>query len=282
MKKAGIVFTVLVLCLQWSLYAAEGNGEEVGMPNPVVEYASLEEINSLIGVALMRPAVMGVTNEAFSVIGGIVARYDCEVNGMEWSFSGAYITDEDISGICDERNEFEPGQDHTLYTDAFYLERFFDGDRQYTITVMTPVSAEGEILLTQEAFSNICTEFEAIQKRHTDDPLVGDYLETVNGSVSACVERHGDVYSISVSRSDPGETRCWVMYNAVREDGRLTYLGEEISHSAYDAEGNELSCDMTAADNIGWFEIGDGGLIWSGAAQEECRAWVFEKLAQEE
>ena len=50
----------------------------------------------------------------------------------------------------------------------------------------------------------------------------------------------------------------------------------------YDAEGNETSADVTASNNLGWFEIRDGLLYWTGAAQEECRSCVFEKLVYED
>lgn len=280
MKKLLIVLVALVMSLQLSACIAE---EAAGIPNPVVEYDSLEEINTIVGVGLMHPAVMGVTNERFSVISDSIAQYDCEINGLEWTFRGACITDEDISGMYYELNEFTPGQDFTLYTNEFYLERFFDGDRQYTIVVMGPISADGEVLLDEETFVNICMEFEAVQKQHMDDPLVGDYEDTVSQRATAIVERHGDVYDISVSWSDSvAELNCWTMYDAIMEGNKLTYQGEEIGYYVYDEEGNETTADITATNNLGWFEIKDGMLYWTGAAQEDCRTCVFRKIAYEE
>ncbi len=58
--------------------------------------------------------------------------------------------------------------------------------------------------------------------------------------------------------------------------------GEEISHSTYDAEGNETSSNITMSNKLGWFEIKDDMLYWTGAAQEECRMCVFEKIVYEE
>ncbi len=287
MMKRSIILLALVMGLLFTVCFAEGNeekaGEAAGMPNPIIEYDSIEEINTIIGVNLMHPAVMGVTDESFSVINNAIAQYVCEINGMEWTFRGACITDEDISGMYSEHNEFTPNRDFGLYTNEFYLERFFDDDRQYTIVIKDPVSPDGEVFMNEETFMNICMEFASIQKQHTDDPLVGDYQDTVSQRASACVERHGDVYNISVNWSDSAlELNCWTMYDAVREDGKLSYRGEEISHSTYDAEGNETSSDMTMSNNLGWFEIKDGMLYWTGAAQEECRACVFEKIVYEE
>lgn len=284
MKKLLIVFAALVMSLLMTVcFAEEAPDGPVGMPNPIVEYDSLEEINSLIGVSLMRPAVMGVTDERFSVIGGTIAQYDCGINGLEWTFRAAYITDEDISGIYHEYNEFTPDQDSGVYANEFYLERFFDGDRQYTIVVMNPISGDGDVYLDQETFSNICMEFESIQKQHMDDPLVGDYMDTVSQRAEACVERLGDVYNISVTWADSeSEITCWTVYGAVREENRLSYQGEEIGHYTYDEEGSEITAVTTAANNLGWFEINDGLLYWTGAAQEECRTCVFKKIVYEE
>ena len=280
MKKFLIILVALVMSFQMIACFAE---EAVGIPNPVVEYDSLEEINTIVGVNLMHPAVMGVTNERFSVISNSIAQYECEINGLEWVFRGAYITEEDISGLYYEDNTFTPGDDFTLYTNECYLERFFDGERQYTIAVMNPISADGEVFLDEETFMGICMELESIQKQHTDDPLVGDYDDTVSQRAMATVERYGDVYNISVTWSDSeSELSCWTMYNAVLEEGRLTYLGEEIGHYTYDEEGNETSAEITATNNLGWLEIKDGMLYWTGAAQEECRTCVFEKIVYTE
>lgn len=284
MKKVLFVLLALAMSLQFAACVAEEKADQpIGMPNPVVEYDSIEEINALTGVSLMRPSVMGVTNERFSVINNTIAQYVCEINGMEWTFRGAYLTDEDISGMYNEHNEFSPNQDFGLYTNEFYLERFFDGDRQYTIVAENPVSEDGEEYLGEDAFMDICMELESIQKQHIDDALVGDYQDMISQRATAYVERHGDVYNISVNWSDSdSELTCWTMYDAVMENDRLSYRGEEIGRYTYDEEGEAISNDVTMSNNLGFFEVKDGMLYWTGAAREECRACVFEKIVYEE
>lgn len=252
---------------------------QTGMPNPVVEYSSLEEINEVAGVNLMKPPVMGVSNERFSVIDGRIAQYICDVNGLEWTFRGACITDEDISGIYDERNVFTSNEDSGLYANEFYLDRFFDGDRQYTIVVKDPISEDGDILIDEETYSNCCMEMKSILKQHMDDPLVGDYQNAADERMMLYVERLGDEYSASVNLSvSDSEFKCWTMQDVAVDGDKLTYRGEEIGHYIYDADGNETSSDVTMSNNLGYFEIKDGRLYWTGAAQEECRAIVFEKM----
>lgn len=270
---------------QYKIVLTEKSAADVqtGMPNPVVEYSSLEEINEVAGVNLMKPPVMGVSDERFSVIGGRIAQYICDINGMEWTFRGACITDEDISGIYDERNVFTPNEDYGLYANEFYLDRFFDGDRQYTIVVANPISEDGEILIDEETYSNCCMEMKSILKQHMDDPLVGDYQNTTDDRMVLYVERQGDKYVMSVNLNvSDREFKCWTMLDAVMEDDKLTYKGEEIGEYIYDEDGNETSSNVTAANNIGYFEIKDDKLYWTGAAQEECRSSIFEKIVYSE
>lgn len=281
MKKIWMVLMTVVLCAAFAVgvvCAEESPEGSAGMPNPIVEYASLEEINEKTGVSLMKPPTAEVSEESFSVISDTIAQYVCKIDGREWIFRGAYITDEDISGMYDEHNEFSPYMDFTLYTNEFYLERFFDDERQYTIAVMNPVSPEGEVLLDEERFSEVCMSLEAYQKQHIDDPLVGDWQDTVSQRATAYVQRIGDIYFVSVNWADSAYAfTCWTMVNAVREGDRLTYQGEEIGHYTYDEDGNDESAEVTMANNVGYFEIRDGLLYWTGAAQETCRACVFEK-----
>lgn len=288
-KKGKLLTAVLALALCFSLSVCGANAEKVkteesaGMPNPVVEYGTLEEINEKIGVNLLAPSDTGVSNESFSVISNSVAQYVCDFKGKEWTFRAACITDEDISGMYSEYNEFVSGQDSGLYTNEFYLFRFFDGGKQYTIVVTDPVSPDGEIIINEGEFMDVCMELECIQKLHLDDPLVGDYQDTVSQRASAYVERFGEVYNISVNWSSSADTfNCWTMYDAVRDGDKLTYCGEEIGQYTYDEEGNETSADVTVSNNLGFFEIKDGMLYWTGAAQNECRLCVFEKIIYEE
>ena len=187
--------------------------------------------------------------------------------------------DEDISGMHDERNVFTPNEDYGLYANEFFLDRFFDGDRQYTIVVKDPISADGEILLDEETFSNCCMEMKSIMKQHMDDSLVGDYQNITDERMTLYVEKQGDKYIMSVNlNASDREFKCWTMVDAVKDSDRLTYKGEEIGEYTYDEDWNETSSNVTAANNVGYFEIKGDKLYWTGAAQEECRGYVFEKI----
>lgn len=271
MKKILTVLFTIIMCL--SLCACSKKEEEnANVPNPIVECTSLEEINEKVGVNLIKPPTMGVENERFSIINETIAQYDYELNGKNWTIRGANIYDEDISGIYSIDNEFVEGQGATLYTNTYYLERFFDGETQYTILLSNPED------VLQETFVDCCNELERIMKYHLNDPLVGDYTDSVSQRATASVERKGDEYIVLVNWSNSvNETTSWLMY-ATLQDNKLSYAGENISAYVYDTEGNEISATPTASNNIGYFEIKDGKLYWSGAAQEICRTCIFEKI----
>lgn len=250
----------------------ETQGPVIGMPNPMVEYDSLDKINEIAGVNIVSPGVMGKENEKFFVITGELAQYNFDLNGYSFTIRGSKNTDEDISGIYDENNVFVPGQDGTVYLNDYYIERFFDGNRQYTIVCDNP---EG---LSEEVFSDLCFELESIMKWHKDDPLVGDYYDTVSQRATLSVERIGDEYTLVVNwASSASENTCWTMH-ATKTDDKLNYAGESIVHYLYDEQGNEQSVDETASNNLGYFTIQENGeLHWTSASEENLETCQFQK-----
>lgn len=245
----------------------------MGMANPMVEYDSLEEINEKVGVQIVTPGIMGKDNEKFFVISDNLAQYNFDLNGYSFTIRGSKKTDVDISGIHDKNNVFEPGQDTTIYLNDCYIDRFYDGDIQYTIVCDNP---EG---LDETVFSDLCFELESIMKWHNDDPLVGDYQDSVSQRASLTVERHGEEYVLVVNwASSASENTCWTMY-ATKDGNKLNYAGENIAHTVYDADGNTVSNDETASDNIGYFTIMDNGeLHWSEASEDNLEECKFVKI----
>ena len=109
MKMKRIAFILIAIALAVALCActvtpAAPTSEPdpaVGMPNPITEYGSLEEINDIVGMKLAHPPVMGVTDERFSIIDAgetKIAEYVFKVAGVEYDFRGSPSFDGDISG----------------------------------------------------------------------------------------------------------------------------------------------------------------------------------------
>ena len=278
MKKILNVLLILLLCISVAACNSNNAPEEetsgnASMANPMVSYDSLDDINKITGVQIVSPAIMGKTNEKFFVIADKIAQYDFELNGSKFTVRGALEIKEDISGIHDESNVFNSGDDFTCYTNDFYLERFFDVDKQYTIVLTDP----GDV--TDEQFSNICSEFESIMKWHRDDPAVGDYQDSISERATATVERFGDTYNIVVDWStSANELTCWYMYDAVLNDGKLEYKEEQMYHNVYDENGETISSDEKVNTTPGYFTIEDNKLYWTKASEEYLQECVFEKI----
>ena len=81
---------------------AEEPAEEhwAGMPNPMTQHSSLEEINNAVGAALCAPEGFKIENESFWTIDCgdyTIAQYDFSMDGMGVCFRCAPVM-EDISG----------------------------------------------------------------------------------------------------------------------------------------------------------------------------------------
>ena len=147
-KLLTIMFALLMAITLCACSNTNKQGDEpIGMPNPMVEYNSLEEINEKVGVHLVHPGVMGVSDEKFFVISDKIAEYDFSVAGGKYCFRAASDVSEDISGV-----HFSEG---TMFADAdtkttFYSDDTYNGFRclldnghQYTL-ITTDGSVENE------------------------------------------------------------------------------------------------------------------------------------------
>lgn len=274
MKKSLIIVSVIISL--FVLCACSNNKENAddenyisGVANPIVEKDSLDAINSEIGTNIVAPAVMGKTDERYSVISNEIAQYNFSLNGYDWTIRGAKKIDEDISGIWDDHNEFVSGSESTVYMNDWYLYRFFDGDYQYTVVVDNPENFD------ETTFSNIKDEIKNCIIGV--DPFEGEYTDNVSQRATAIVKKDGDIYHVTVSwSSSASKTTVWSM-ECKKEDNKLTYAGENFATYEYNDEGEETICGDGASNNIGWFDINEGKLAWTGANEEYCRACVFEK-----
>ena len=105
--------------------------------NPIAEYGSLEEINEIVGTNLVGPGVMGKTDQQYFVVNGgeySIAEYRFTLNGTEFAFRAAPVT-EDISGIYGDNGPvFEGQEDEAIVSTAdCRAARWYEGDVQYVL-----------------------------------------------------------------------------------------------------------------------------------------------------
>lgn len=153
----------------WTEPAAEGQEERqpektagmVGMPNPITEYGSLDEINKRVGCTLSHLGVMGITDTLYAIVDCRefqIARYEFEFLGSRWSFEAA-PTKRDISGIYVKEGLIselaEPGT--VIQKENYRYTRWFDGEMQYSLCVFDSDA------VTENAFEEAMKEFQDYQ-----------------------------------------------------------------------------------------------------------------------
>lgn len=283
MRKILCVLMIMVLCLS---ACAEGM---TGMPSPLTEYESLNEINELIGCNLMHPAVMGVINESFWIIdcGDYrIAQYVFELNGLSYTFRCA-PTKEDISGVYTVNGSAFPGEptgDIELYNDStVHAARWFDLNGQYSLTV-----ADYEGWMSNDTFSLIAMELRDMTSiTMTSDEyeayyasVAGSYLDSFSGRANLTARaKQDECVNIEVKWSDSASTYLrWTMSARLYEDGLLSYYDCKKEVVTVDESGVETA-ETEYENGSGWFAFdGESKLYWTGADEDYATECVFEKV----
>ena len=278
MKRIIILFIALALLTALA---------ETGMPNPITEYSSLDEINSAAGTDLVHPAVMGVSEESFSVITtneGVIAQYKFTVAGFGYTFRASKLTD-DISGVyvsgqgvfaSEAQSECE-----FFYGDGFMLSRWKGGINQYTLYVEDP-----DGIMDRETFRLISWEMQDLtgyagltsKAGNEISALTGEYQDSFSQRAWAEVSTENGECVIRIHWADSAsEYYLWTM-TLSQEGDRLTYNdGVCCSITTLD-DGTERL--ITVYDGAaGYFTLSGTKLKWNGAENDYCRDCVFEKTA---
>ncbi len=116
------------------------------------------------------------------------------------------------------------------------------------------------------------------------DALVGEYLDAVSQRAmldASRDEKADDGLVIVVSwANSASETVRWTIHAVLSEKGeRLSYTDGICKTLTYDSDGNETS-EITDDRLDGYFDVSEGRLLWTGAADEQCRLCEFELLPE--
>ena len=268
-----LLATMAVSCSTDKKQEEEKSEEVVGMPNPIKEYDSLDKINEITGVHIVIPSSIPVTDVKYTTINDEAAQVIFTLDDHKWTLRGSKNVNEDLSGIHDENNVFEPGQDGAVYLNDYLIDRLFVEGIQYSIVVSEAAGYD------TMAFSDYTFEMErALEKASDSDGIAGDYQDATSQRATMEITKYEGVYDITVRwPSSATEETQWYMSGKLEKD-KITYAGEDISTWVFDENGSEECTSSTASNNLGYFEIKDGKLYWTGAAQDECKACVFEKM----
>lgn len=277
MKK--IICLVLALLMMISLASCakkeevQKEEENIGIANPIKEYDSLDKINEITKCHIVIPASFGVSDAVYSTINDEAAQVTFTYMNHKWTIRGSHDTNNNLSGIQDINENFTPGEDFGVYLNDYYVDIMFTEGQQYSIVMETPEIND------EEMFSDTTFEIRKVIKNACDpNGIAGSYMDSTSQRATMEISKYDDQYEITVDwANDASSYKEWVMA-ATLEDGLLKYEGEDIYNWVTDANGDMEMTDYTTSNNVGKFEVKDGKLYWTGAAEESCRTCVFEKV----
>lgn len=263
----------------------------VGIANPVHTVDSLEALNDMYQICLTKPSVMGVTDETFSYIDSSdapIAQYTFAVNGVEYIYRCA-STVNDISGMWVSNGTLFDSLEGegTVDIDGIKGARWFTLEGQYCLYVPEGDSVDADTFAViveefqaatangygKEAANEPSDEFTRLAA--VIDPLAGEYQDSTSGRANMTFTSYGCVADIQILWGDSASTTYrWELKNVEYIDGKLVYTNCD---EWKDTDGES---ELVAMGLNGYFEISDGKLLWTGAAEEYEQACVFEKIEQ--
>ena len=283
MKK--VLAIMLAAAMIFSMAACGNKKEESNVINPWVTYESLEKLNEKFGCKLTHPAVMGVSDEAFSALeteNENIAQYKFSLGGFEYSLRFSPEFEKDISGLYIGNNTAFAGVsgDANISSSDFKAARWTTVDGQYCLSV----SDKGN--MDANSFNNVATEIKNAtipglsdaEKQVIYDNLAGEYTDSFSGRAVLDLESvQGAVKGLVSWGSSASENDTWNFTLKLGEDGLFYYTDCLHARHTWDDKGNE-KVEEIAKDQSGYFELNEKGtMLWTGAAEEDCRECAFDK-----
>lgn len=139
MKKILIALTVMAMTICFMGCVDQTDEPKTQLSNPLVEFASIDELNEAMGSDIHQPEGVVLKDEMFIQIKGTpdVGEYDFSVAGTNCMLRFAEIGAEtDISGIYVASGSLFEGSDindEYFENDDLKAQRWFEGDMQYIL-----------------------------------------------------------------------------------------------------------------------------------------------------
>ena len=264
--------------------ATESTSESTQVTNPITEYTSIDEVNTLLGSHLTTPGVMGVTDATYTIIDSgdyKIGEYKFTLNGNECSERFSDNCANDISGYytAEGKSAFASTalSEETVTDGDVMLARWGTTDGQYVF------QAKG---MTEEQFNNLVDTFKDASlgdnsdsaKAETYASMEGSYQDSTSQRATMEVDAEEDKAEITVHWSSGAtEYTTWTMTVTQGEDGLLNYT--DCVKKTVTNEGDKESETTEYENGTGYFELSeDGRLYWTGASETDCASCVFERV----
>ncbi len=278
-----LLVVIMIFTLAFAMTACgEKEEQEAGMPNPMVEYSSLDEINDACGCSLVKPDRDVLTDEKYFVIdceGYKIAEYQFTIDRTPFSFRYA-DTSEDISGIYDGENTIfaKSEGDDTVMTDTYKASRWFS-EGQYCLATTEP----GDI--SNDSFKELADKMKeksgAVDWSETYAMLEGDWQDTFSERCTMTLKNEGEYMDITVHWGDSYASYAqWDMTAVAYDDGTLNYSDCKESYITMNEDGDIVSNETKKIDPNGYFVYNaeDKILSWEGASEDSCKDCRFKKI----
>lgn len=285
------LFKGLLACLMiFSLVGCSTKKEEepeesTTVVNPMTEVASLDELNTECNTEIVKPGVMGITDEKFIAVNSDkdakIAEYDFSINGKECSIRSANIIDEDISGWWPGGEPaFKDPKEGIEYCecDSAFLARWFNINGQFVFVMKRETPTDGNM----DDFKNIAEEVATVNGSPSESAkaeyyasLCGDYQDSVSQRASMNIATNdGSALMVDITwGTSAEETTEWILTMRQSEDG-LFYYDDCCKRIL---KGDDAT--VVYKDGEGYFSLTpEGKFVWNGAADEECKECTFEKV----
>lgn len=284
MKKASLLMLTLAVLLCFSACSSTESAPEEqteGMANPMVECASLEELEETIDCTIIRPESGNLIEEAYFLIEGDtpIGQYTFQVNGvnctLRCSKAGAEI---DISGVYTEDGllfqEDVEEITHAIDNDDLMAQRWFTADGQYTFVADDAGSWDWE------EFDSLARQFMNVEPRNWDsDVPYADYAALVryyqneDGSI-AYVSIKGSQALLTASWQDEDGSILWEALVTL-QDGKLVYDKASGVQYLYDETSGETTETTVLEEGSGFITVDNGSLIFDGVACDTLTGTTF-------
>lgn len=273
MKKILSILLILLTCI--SLTACDKEEE-----NPVKNYSSLNEINKIAGVNIVKPATMGVTNETFMIGDNNTAVYMFELNGNKFYVRACRDLQNDMSGIfINNKPAFDGVTDKIAYAEGqgYKVCRMILGNKQYSFGLL--INDE----TTDEYFENAAMEYRNQMIQEVSLPVVnqiiGSYQDSTSQRANAVVTSGDDINRVNVDitwSNSAEEYEEWIC-ECIVDMGMMTYSKiTNIKNIVNDQGETELLTNEEEVD--GYFSIVDNKIYWDGSNNKQTSSCVFEKI----
>lgn len=266
---------LMILVLMFVLIGCASDSESL-----YEKYNSLEEINKKTNTHLIKPGVMGITNERFFILDNNTSDYVFDLNGYEYYMRGCKDTTIDMSGVFENGKQiFEDQIDKQIAfarSKEYSVVRFILGGKQYIFGVKDNGEIDDQTFKNQfdEIYKNI------IYESTTQDiiNLLGEYQDINSQRANANIDLY-DVNKLLIDikwSSTADQEDEWKVYCSYIP-GRLDY--EQIEHykNTYSEDGT-VSTETLSDFLPGYFEIKDNSIYWAGSGEETTSTCIFEKV----